>query len=625
VPRLDEYRLREEYGDIIYGFHQVDSKTGTGIKPLREAIASQAAELPQVGELFPRKWREAQREVLKSKRATLKRDTFKRKCKRCGLDSAATNALAGLLDNLGHIVYFGESLGLDDLVILKPEWLSTAIGLVLEDPVTVRDNGVLLHKRLATIWNNPNRPPRERYEATLHPHFIRLMERFDVSYRIDESSSLVGELVPTVRPELPWSRQSILDEALRITDQGKDENETTSQDAHTRLVVRLEEDPPGLVPWLIVRNHRYNERRLHWTGGVFLESARHGQALLELIDRELFVTVRGTYPPHFMSLMRDSVSTLIHDRWPGLRNRYHMSVPCPTVEDAPNGVSKYCRGRFELVALQRFKADGEVSEKCPACFAKHDIDRLLTGFAGFSGDWRDEFDSAQKFASDSTGTGRLDLAVRKVLNAIGSKPECPRLFTLTTDDMSWVSKLKPSNWSDVWAKQRWRLTLWCEMPTEQHPTCAIGDTGVSGNAECGEYIVKKPRDWLVKIMPLVYLAARTLTIAGPIAKAGTTFASKDAVEQALAVVEASVTLSKLILDGEEESEKRMSELESDLQTAKADGAALRDFERLLKVLDSGRKWGGLSRVLDKSSGDWLWLCETHRKQIEPDLPFLPSA
>jgi internalin A len=79
-------------------------------------------------------------------------------------------------------------------MVLQPEWLTKAIGYVLEDRGTRNAGGLLEHSRLRELWT----PPRgEGYQPRYHPYFVRLMEKFDVSYRItDEPASLVGQLVP---------------------------------------------------------------------------------------------------------------------------------------------------------------------------------------------------------------------------------------------------------------------------------------------------------------------------------------------------------------------------------------------------------------------------------------------
>lgn len=43
VARIDERTLCRDYGSIIVGFHEVDSKTGAGIKELRAILAEQAS------------------------------------------------------------------------------------------------------------------------------------------------------------------------------------------------------------------------------------------------------------------------------------------------------------------------------------------------------------------------------------------------------------------------------------------------------------------------------------------------------------------------------------------------------------------------------------------------------
>ena len=91
--------------------------------------------------------------------------------------------------------------------MLKPDWLATAISFVLDDKET-RDvgHGLVKFNRLETLWNDPERLEENRYEPVLHSLFLRLMERFDLSYQIAErggtnGTSLIAQLVPDVRPD----------------------------------------------------------------------------------------------------------------------------------------------------------------------------------------------------------------------------------------------------------------------------------------------------------------------------------------------------------------------------------------------------------------------------------------
>ena len=165
-----------------------------------------------------------------------------------------------------------------------------------------------------------------------------------VSYRIEGGeSSLVAQLVPHTRPDsLPWTPES------RPTD------------SQLRLICEMSEAPPGVVPWMIVRTHRFTTHS-HWQRGMFLEYEPHGSAFLELSDRDFTFHVRGADPAHFMSLLRDSLTCLITERWPGLR--HSMAVPCDQIMDGDA-----CRGRVKLDVLRKVRSVGQTSiVHCPEC------------------------------------------------------------------------------------------------------------------------------------------------------------------------------------------------------------------------------------------------------------------
>ena len=51
---------------------------------------------------------------------------------------------------------------------------------------------------------------------------------------------------------------------------------------------------------------------------------------MEFFDRELTIEVRANpYPSYFMNVLRESLVTLISDRWPWLNGKYKLTVPCP--------------------------------------------------------------------------------------------------------------------------------------------------------------------------------------------------------------------------------------------------------------------------------------------------------
>ena len=282
------------------GQHEVDNRTGQGIADLRAAIAAQAAKLPQMGQLISARWAAARKEIATLARSEpqISYQQFAEICRRHQVDGKEIVTLAELLHDLGHIIYYGEDDGLRDFVVLNPEWLTKAISYVLEDAPTRRAGGILDHSRLKNIWEERDGEPG--YPARYHPYFLRLMEKFDVSYRLenDDNRSLVAQLVPHDRPFLNWDSRT----------------PPRSDTRQLALICRLSEPVPGLIAWLTVRHYRASVGR-HWRSGVFLRhpiAAYASEALLELrTPVELALTVRAPHPDLFFNVLRASVEDLM--------------------------------------------------------------------------------------------------------------------------------------------------------------------------------------------------------------------------------------------------------------------------------------------------------------------------
>ena len=159
IARIDVPVLQRDFGPMIAGFHEVDSlvadpETGekVGVKELKDLIANTAKDLEQMGMGFNRDWREARDELLDMAEARIAYGELAAVCRRHGLDPVATRTLAGLMHDLGYIVYYGDDERLADDVILQPQWLTKAIGFVLEDRTTREMDGTLPDSRLKEVW-----------------------------------------------------------------------------------------------------------------------------------------------------------------------------------------------------------------------------------------------------------------------------------------------------------------------------------------------------------------------------------------------------------------------------------------------------------------------------------------
>jgi internalin A len=400
------------------------------------------------------------------------------------------------------------------------------------------------------------------------------MEKYDVSYRLpDGKASLVAQHVPQVRPDLPWLPEGVPPENLR----------------RIAMICAMEEDPPGLVPWMIVRTHDYSveqgKHHLHWQKGVFLNHAPHGEALLEKRGREFHIYTQATYPEYFMTVLQETLQKLIKDNWPGMEGRYRLSVPCSTLN---------CKGRFNIQALRQFMSNGVREYPCQECFQSHLITKLLLGFEDRSIEVQLREINERLAGLDS----RIADYFMGLMRAIADEAkDGPRLFTLRSI-------------SEGLIRRQLELQLWCEAEGCQHPIM---------EPEKGTYPLKISQEWVVKVAPYANFALGLLKTVAPVAgPAINAFFGPDTTK--LWGLDRQLDLAKSIL----------SQLPQEIQAVEhglSPRGMLRENERagllalhsMLKELDPHQERIGLHRI-PTYTGDYRWLCQKHYEAAQSKIP-----
>lgn len=579
-PEFDFKHLQSRYPNLLVDYCLVDSESGKGIKELREAIAREAAKLPQMGEIISQSWLRARDEILSQTEPQITRLSLERICSRHGLDEAEAETLSALLHDLGHLIHYGDDDALREIVVLQPEWITKAIGYVLEDEETRTYGGVLQHSKLNDIWLRTDGDTH--YEPRMYPYFLRLMEKFDVSYRLaSEEQSLVAQLVPYERPDSIWQ-----DRAL-----------STVGRRGLHVICRLAEEAPGLISWLTVRNHRFTVGK-HWRRGVLLSHRTYAsEAVFELYANnfDLSLTVIGPSPDYFFHVLKDGLEELIQIRWQG--QRYEFLVPCPHSE---NGVP--CPGMISYNALRKFRERGRPQIPCNTCANWCDVTEMLTGFGRYTAPIDTLIREIQTLSTkvDVIQAKSADMAqqMRIIIRVLSTEvKDCPRLFTLVPTNRSAMTRaLSP--------KDRFTLTLWCEEPGQEHE-----------HADA-QYDFLPPKAWLQAVSPYLKVVVGILKFAVPIATAAYGAAITD---EQLKTAKADLDLMKTLSEKIPESEFSTEKLQRGM--TKAQGAGLRALRTLLATLDTNSNFGDLRRVTTPS-GDLIWVCPEHYLQYDPGLPKL---
>lgn len=629
---------------MVKDFFLVESKPDgqtqerTGIDELKRAIARTAASLPEMGRTVPRSWQEALSALKQTDAAYLQLDQVLKLCEERRMHEVETMDFIRVSHRLGHLIHYAHDPALRDIVILKPDWLSTAISFVLDDKETREAHGLVQFSRLTQLWNDPTK--ESRYDPLIHPLFLRLMERFDISYKVaiptepedavsfwqrigvvlatstnpaeDLSglnyTSLIAQLVPDTRPDpIPGWSATVAD-----------------GDAEQSQICRITEiksgqsaAAEGLFFQLIVRLHRYSLGRLnygessHWQRGLVLEDYYGARALLEHVGNDVRLTVRSPYPERFLAALTYEVKWLVENFWTGLQ--CDVMVPCLNSEP--------CIGLFEVRKLIENKKRNRPEQPCSVCNEWQNIEVLLHNAPAarpnpleellansevtirmlaavrsqLSNQVMGRFDSLE--ASSKELVSKVEAAYAGLMQALTDEAkDGPRLFSFEPIDSGFFDRPK-------WISERFRITLWCEH--SRLPLPALN--GIDDNR--GVYELKLPRDWVVKAAPFLKILAGTLSLVVPVAASATKFALDDAtykgIEKELDLGQKSLTS---VLKGGEQAGSWLSygdapDLEQG-QAIRAQGSILRQLHAWLREKDPS--FGGLVRVQNKRL-EFLWV------------------
>jgi hypothetical protein len=632
-PDIDRQEIWDLFGrETVVDFISIDSKPNENgerpdIEKLKTAIAEVAASLPEMGRTFPKHWQEAREALRKSDEAWLPLDRVFAICKDRKVEEEDARLLLRICRRVGDLIHYEHDPTLRDIVILKPDWLATAISFVLDDEQTRNiGHGLVSFERLGLLWNDPDRPAESRYPDNLHTIFLRLMERFDLCYGIKEHGrseidgcSLIAQLVPDVRPEKDLMRvwpvnspdgdcQQV--QICRIVEAAKSQS-ATAEGIFYQLIVRLHKYSLGRVDY---------KQSVHWQRGLLLQDNYGARAFLEHIANDIRITVRSPYPERFLAALTYEIKWLVESFWEGLR--CEVTVPCL----APQPDGKPCIGLFEVGKLLENKKRNRPEQPCPVCNEWQDIEKLLHNAPASRPNPLDallsEFvtvrvelagarqqlialkgEAMERFDSLDIGTqrilSRVDDGFTDLMRSLTDEAkDGPRLFSFLPVERT---KFNPKGW----VKMRFRVTLWCEHARLPLPL-------INKHDRDGVYEFDVTREWFAKAAPFLKVLTGMLGLVLPVAASATKLAMEEDAYKAMEnQLDFGKSCAEALLSAAEKSADWLGrsdapELERG-EAIRAQGAVLRQLHAWLKKEDPS--FGGLVRVQNKRQ-EFLWVHPT---------------
>jgi internalin A len=583
--------LRYRYPKIA-GSITVSNPKRTGIAKLRRLIGSEAKSLPLMGERWPAAWLGVAEQLRRSGLNSISRDTLFSMMDKGRVKALDREVLARWLHELGDILYFQDDPQLDQVIILKPEWVTEKVSRVLDSPEVVKQKGMFTRSTMDRIWLDLDRGLRE--------HFLRLMERFDLSYCTarDRQVSIVVE-------RLPWEPPNYQERWSGIQSSGYCKEVSMKFELGSTV-------PPGLPTWFIAQSHRFSTET-HWRQGALLadEGQHLGLVRSDAHQRCIWLTVRGPSPHNFFALLRDGLESTI-ERYPGLK--VFRKVPCPGHEGKPCSY-EFDYGTLEE-ALHQVPAVKEI--QCQKSFKTVELTHLLFGIHWSAHDEvlkrLDQLDAAEeKRHRELMGEVKelRELAQREFLALFRREQRnvdtyCPNVFVLTPSSTLLTTlagrhgRSFLGDWEDRLGVSSLYLQLCCQVPGSWHP---VGEP----------YHITSPPVWLREMAPYIRRMASVLKYAAPAVGHGVGTISTAVDSYFRHAASFTRELSERI--EATNSQSPGNELLSDQETQNvAEGAELRAIRHLLEELDPSQVWGGLRKTWTPE-GHCLWLCPQHGNLI----------
>jgi internalin A len=613
VPDINYRVLKEQYPQLV-GQMRVSNASGAGIAELRTALAEIVVQLPIMGQPWPGKWLRVEKRLLECSEHHIPLESYIQHCQDCGVEEeVAKGVLGSYLHDLGKILYFQDDFVLSDLVVLKPNWITKAISRVLTDEGVRTSHGILQHSELRRIWQTDD--DGHPYQQRLFPVFLRLMERFYLSYQIEADApgalstrSLIPQLLPFQSPATlpPWPS---------LPPAGQTQIEMRYQ---------LSIVPSGVMSWFIVRTHLYTQGE-HWREGVLLTYQDHF-ARVELSGnrKEIRLLVWGTQPHNFFTILMNTIDVIL-SFFSGLTVR--REVPC--ICHGQRRSNKPCPHFFSYEELKRRMEVQRHSVECPQSFERVSVPMLLYGIhTSTDPQVMQDIQAGQQkilqqvhgISQDLTQLNKLDIILNnqsELINKLNQQSEligrnftrqwnyemkkieaeCPGTFFLLSGSNK---KFNPKNW----VNEEYQLFLLCQHPPRPHQA---GDG----------YKLRKAADWWLTVSPWLNHALTFLKFAVPLASGTEKIISPNLIKS----FQDQIDLLEKILDdlpklGAIDSISSLLTVQLRVvEGQQALGPALRALHAFLKEQDPNETWGNLHKT-PTPDGNILWLCHDHRKQYE---------
>ena len=340
VRELPERQLRGEFTNLKEML-PANLATNRGLSTVMDMARHYLMHLPHVGAVLPKTWVNVRNALEQDRRNYIPVEEYFRICAQHNFTRRDDQLqLSGYLHDLGVCLHFQDDDLLRKTVILKPEWGTTAVYRVLDNPTVIAHLGCFTKDDLKTIWQTDD-------YADMRGELLRLMMKFQLCYEIPGCAGqyIAPQLLSENAPE--YERETH-PQPLPVGETG---------DLHVRYAYEFM--PKGMLTRFIVAAHPFIEdQRLVWKSGVVL---RKDGARAEIIEyygkREIQIRVSGQDKKGLLTIVMYEFEK-IHGIYAHLK--YDTLIPCNCAACQASAEPHF----YEFDMLKEFLANRQNDIQC---------------------------------------------------------------------------------------------------------------------------------------------------------------------------------------------------------------------------------------------------------------------
>ncbi|MEQ9548598.1 MAG: COR domain-containing protein [Coleofasciculus sp. G3-WIS-01] len=347
---VNERQLRGEFTNLK-AVIPANFATNRGLTEIKDAIEQYITRLPHVGTPLPKLWVRVRAPLENDSRNYITQQDYYQICQRNQLtDRQDMQWLSRYLHDLGVCLHFQDDPTLKHYIILKPEWGTSAVYNVLDNPTVQKNLGCFTQDTLADIWQD------DKYNQ-MQDELLQLMIRFKLCYPIPNQTNtyIAPQLLDINQPDYDWDEQN-------------------------NLILRYDYEfmPKGILTRFIVETHPWIENQTRvWRNGVILNKYQTRAEIIEYYyQRQIKIRVSGNRKKELLAVITHELEK-IHASYERLQ--YNTLVPCNCDECLSStnphsypldnlrkrlNASKYqieCENSYQMVDVRRLIDDVNLS------------------------------------------------------------------------------------------------------------------------------------------------------------------------------------------------------------------------------------------------------------------------